>query len=268
MKVRRLTHLGLLVAIGLILSRAAIGQTPAAGAAAAMKPFTEKIPGSLVTFDMVPVPAPPGGRPFYIAKTETTWDAYDIFAFRLDLTQEQGANVDATSRPSKPYGAPDRGFGHKGYPAGSIPHQAAEAYCAWLSQKTGKKYRLPTEAEWEWVATAGKPAAAAPLAKADLDKAAWYWDTTEEKTMAVGTKTPNAWGVHDMLGNVAEWVTVGQGKPPVVKGGSFLDKAKDLYPKARLPYQPAWQESDAQNPKSKWWYADGPQVGFRVVCEM
>ncbi len=279
-----MTQVALLVpAIGLIVPLAAGAQagaqqaakpaTPAAAKQAAKQaakpaPYVEKIPGSLVTFEMIPIPAPPGGKPFYIAKTETTWDAYDVFAFRLDLPREQmAADVDAKSRPSKPYGAPDRGFGHQGYPAGSITFQAAEAYCAWLSKKTGKKYRLPTEAEWEWACAAGADATK-PLAKADLEKAAWYFDTTEDKTMGVATKAPNAWGIHDMLGNVQEWVTTGPGKPPVVKGGSYQSKAADLTPKARLPYQAAWQESDAQEPKSKWWLSDGPQVGFRVVCEM
>jgi formylglycine-generating enzyme required for sulfatase activity len=239
---------------------------PAGPKADARKPFTEKIPGSLVTFEMVPIPAPPGGKPFYMGKTEVTWDLYDIYAYRLDMTEAQkAANVDAQSRPSKPYGAPDRGFGHAGYPAGSVPAHAAQEFCKWLSKKTGKKYRLPTEAEWEWACRAG--GSVAPLSAADLKKVAWYYDTTEDKTQAVGTKAANAWGLHDMLGNVWEWVTVGPGKDLVVRGGSYQEKAKDVNPKARSPYQPDWQLSDAQNPKSRWWLSDGPQVGLRVVCD-
>jgi formylglycine-generating enzyme required for sulfatase activity len=231
------------------------------------KPFVEKIPGSLVTFEMLPVPAPPGGKPFYLAKTETTWDAYDIFAYRLDLTEAQkAADVDAASRPSKPYGAPDRGFGHQGYAAVGVAFHAAGEYCNWLSKKTGKKYRLPTEAEWEWACRAG--GSDAPLSPDDLKKAAWYFDTTEDKTQAVGTKAANAWGLHDMLGNVWEWCTTGPNEPGVVRGGSYQEKAKDLSPKTRSEYNPDWQLSDAQNPKSRWWLSDGPQVGFRVVCEM
>src|SRR5439155_730769 len=89
--------------------------------------------------------AMPGERPFWIGKTEVTWDEYDIWAFRLDLTpRERSSGVDATARPSRPYGAPDRGFGHHGYPALAMTYFAAQTYCAWLSVKTGKKYRLPT----------------------------------------------------------------------------------------------------------------------------
>ncbi len=59
-----------------------------------------------------------------MSKTEVTWDAYDVFAFKLDMTEEQRAKgVDAASRPSNPYGAPDRGMGHQGYPAVSLTYK-------------------------------------------------------------------------------------------------------------------------------------------------
>src|SRR5947209_740660 len=84
--------------------------------------YDEKIPGTLVTFSMIGLPAAKvqvhplaGGvkeveiKKIWIGKTEVTWDEYDIFAFQMDLTeQEKAKGVDANSRPSKPYGAPDR----------------------------------------------------------------------------------------------------------------------------------------------------------------
>ncbi|MCS6777633.1 MAG: SUMF1/EgtB/PvdO family nonheme iron enzyme, partial [Chloroherpetonaceae bacterium] len=153
------------------------------------KPYTETIPGFMVRFEMVPIPggkikiADPEGKkpprevevkPFWMGKMEVTWDEYDIFAFQLDLPEEQREKGRGSkSRPSKPYGAPDFGFGHKGYPALTMTFYAATRYCEWLSQKTGKKYRLPTEAEWEWACRAGsdKP-------PADLDRVAWFWDNS------------------------------------------------------------------------------------------
>ena len=258
-------------------SRAGAPATPpAAATAGGLKPYTESIPGSLVKFEMVPIPGgtvtqagatkPTQVKPFWIAKTEVTWDAFDIFVFRLDQTEEQkAAGADAASRPSKPYGAPDRGFGHQGYPALAMTYHSAEQYCKWLSAKTGKKYRLPTEAEWEYAARAGN-GATAPMGKDDLSKVAWYWDTTEDKTQAVGTKAANAWGIHDVLGNVAEWCT-GQGGTPVVRGGSYYDKAEKVQFAAREQQTPAWNANDPQNPKSRWWLANAPFVGFRVVCE-
>jgi formylglycine-generating enzyme required for sulfatase activity len=237
----------------------------------------ETIPGTLVKFQMVHVPGGTlgtkgaGGRtlsvkvaPFWLGKTEVTWDEYDIYAFRLDQTEEQKAQgVDATSRPSRPYGAPDRGFGHHGYPALAMTFHAAEEYCRWLSAKTGKKYRLPTEAEWEYACHAGV-AASMPRAK-DLDRRAWFWENAEDKTHPVGAKAPNAWGLCDMLGNVAEWCR-GAGTP-VVRGGSFNDRAAKVSCASRAVQTPAWNATDPQNPKSRWWLANAPFVGFRVVRE-
>ncbi len=258
---------------------------PPAAAQKTPPPYVETIPGTTVKFEMVPVPGAPvsvanarggaagqtKGKALWMGKTEVTWDAYDIFAFRLDQSQSEQAkgsapnSADATSRPSKPYGAPDRGFGHQGYPAIGMTYQAAEAYCRWLSGKTGKKYRLPTEAEWEHAARAGV-AKAGPLPKSELDKYAWHWDNAQDKTQAVATKAPNTWGLHDMLGNVAEWCTGADGKP-VVRGGSYNDNADKVHPGARAVQAPDWNATDPQDPKSKWWLADAPFVGFRVVRE-
>lgn len=245
----------------------------AAGAVAQKSPGdaarVEKIPGSLVKFEMVRIPAGRLGDatigPFWISRTEVTWEAYDIFAFSLDLTEKQRAdNVDAESRPSKPYGNPDRGFGHQGYPAVSIAHQGAHAYCVWLSAKTGRKYRLPTEAEWEYTCRAGGDGA--KLDRAALDKVAWFLNNSDEKTHPVGKKAPNAWRLHDMLGNAGEWADTPDGRG-VVCGGSFQDPADEVHAGARAKWREEWQQSDPQDPKSKWWLSDGPHVGFRVVCD-
>src|SRR5213083_2929708 len=116
-------------------------------------PYRDSIPGTLVRFEMMPVP---GDRPFWIGKTEVTWDEYDIWAFRLDLAGRVPTDsIDAVSRPSRPYGAPDRGFGHQGYPAIGMTYFAAQTYCAWLSAKTGKRYRLATDVEWSRAVQAG-----------------------------------------------------------------------------------------------------------------
>lgn len=249
---------------------------PAKSTGAPKRPpsYTEKISGTLVTFDMVGVPpgeieirdpAKPGAKrkvkvgPFWIGKTEVTWDEYDVFVLRLDEPVGVVNGSDALAHPSKPYGNADRGFGHKGYPVINVTFYAAESYCKWLSAKTGHKYRLPTEAEWEYACRAGEPAPSGE----QLDKYAWYW---QEKTQPVGKKSPNAWGIYDMLGNVAEWCVGLDGKP-VVCGGSWEDMAKDVTPSARRYPDESWQANDPQSPKSKWWLSDGPFVGFRVLRE-
>jgi formylglycine-generating enzyme required for sulfatase activity len=238
-----------------------------AAALSAPTPIEVKIPGSLVTVKMVPLPAGKFKgqdiKGFAIGQTEVTWDVYDIFAYRLDMTQEQqAAGVEAKTRPSKPYGAPDRGYGHKDYPAIGVHSNAAKAFVEWMSRKTGKTFRLPTEAEWEYAAVAG---GSAPLPK--LEEAAWFWDTVEDKTMDVGKKKPNAWGLYDMLGNAAEW-TIAPDGTPVTRGGHFLSKAKDLSPETRQPYDPKWQRDDAQIPKSSWWLSNGQTVGLRLAMTL
>ena len=172
--------------------------------------YHEKIAGTLVGFDMVRIPAGPGpsGQPvaeFYVGRTEVTWDLFDVYALRLDKEAADRGGADAVARPSEPYGAPDRGWGHAGYPAMSVTREAAEAFCRWLSAKTGKAYRLPTEEEWARaaaVATGG-----GTLSSSRRDALAWHGGNSEGRTHPVGTRPADAAGLVDLFGNVAEWVT-------------------------------------------------------------
>ena len=88
-------------------------------------------------------------KPIWIAKYETRWDEYNAFWMGLDLDEETYRKGEwRESRPSRPYMSPFGGDGIAGYPADSVHFKAARKYCAWLSTVTGKKFRLPTEAEW------------------------------------------------------------------------------------------------------------------------
>lgn len=236
-----------------------------------LKPISTEIPGTAIKFEMLPVPAgkvtvkDTDGKtreiqikPFYLGKTEVTWDVYDTFAISK-RSRNSKQQPGAIARPSRPYGAPDRGFGHSGYPAISLSAYSAETFCKWLSETTGKKFRLPTEAEWQYAALAGKKA---PV-ESELEQYAWYY---EDATHPVGKKKPNAWGFYDMLGNAAEWAMDLKGVP-VLCGGSYKEKAEKISPEARAYQTPAWQSTDPQNPKGKWWLSDGPFAGFRIVCE-
>jgi formylglycine-generating enzyme required for sulfatase activity len=215
--------------------------------AAPPRSYVEAIPSTTIRFEMAWIPAP---RPFFLGKTEVTWEEFEAFC----LEEAEGA-VDGVTRPSPPYEPPDRGWGKGKHPAMSMRRHAAEAYCAWLAGKTGKPYRLPTEEEW---AFACRPAA-------PLDEEAWHPGNSDFTTHEVATKRPNAFGLHDMLGNVWEYCSgdFAPGDPrPVLRGGSYGHPPScDV----RQPFLEIWSARDPNRPRSKWWVTDGPFVGFRVA---
>src|SRR5438046_9282164 len=134
----------------LALRCAAWARSAAGQAAARLVPFRDSIAPTLVTFEMIPVPggtvtldSPTGPRvvvvaPFWIGKTEVTWDEYDVWVYRLDLAAAApggSESADAAARPSRPHGAPDRGFGHRGYPDLSMPSASPRAASAQVTAK-------------------------------------------------------------------------------------------------------------------------------------
>ena len=241
-------------------------------------------------------------HPFWMGKCEVTWDEYDLFAFSMDLKRKQQAKValanqpeseklaDAITRPTPPYADETFGLGRRSQPVICITWHAAMEYCHWLSTKTGKSYRLPTEAEWEYACRAGSKT---PFNFGDdatqIDEYALYFENSMERPHPVGKKRPNAWGLHDMHGNVAEWcldihdakyyartppgnvaihpvfVPDARKYPHVARGGSWDDEAHDLRCAVRRASDQEWSVQDPQRPQSIWWHTDATFVGFRVV---
>jgi len=299
----------------------------------AFKSFNEKLPGTAVSFNMLAIP---GGQfkmgspedetfrrkdegpvrevqvdSFWMAEIEVSWDEYLAF---FTATSSQGRKeaveeeeTDAVSGATPPWGAPDQGWGKGSRPAITMSHHAAETYCRWLTQVTGRKYRLPTEAEWEYAARGGTDTpyffeGSPKDFESDgffkkifgantevLDKYVIYQGNSPDRTQEPVKVEANPFGLKNMLGNVAEFCadyydpTV-YGKYPsgvvknprgprsgnehVVRGGSFLSSPKDVRV-ARRDYTRTtdWLVTDPQIPKSIWWYSDTKSVGFRVVCE-
>jgi formylglycine-generating enzyme required for sulfatase activity len=283
---------------------------------AAMKKYTETLVGTDVTFDMLPIPGgefemgspqtePGRGEdesprhkmkiaPFWMGKCEVTWDEYDIFSYSLDVKRRNLNNVaatdrdkiaDAVTKPTKPYTDMTFGKGHDGNPAICMTGLAAKTYCEWLSAKTGRFYRLPTEAEWEYACRAGTTTAYSfGDDPGELGDHAWYIENSDDKPRKVGKKKPNPWGLHDMHGNVSEWCIdqyfadayqkhvagnpfflVTKEYPQVVRGGSWDAEAAMCRSAARDYSKPEWKVQDPQLPKSRWFHTDALFVGFRVV---
>ena len=222
---------------------------------------------------------------FWMEEHEVTYEEYILFQ---DEERDPEPKPDGITRPSPPYVDFTLGMGKAGgFPANSMSQYGAVMYCQWLYKKTGIFYRLPTEAEWEYACRAGS-ATAYPFGNDmhQLDKYAWYAGNSENKYHAVKQLKPNAWGFYDMLGNVAEW-TLDQYVPDYFKqiekqpgnpfirplhkypltlrGGSYKDEASALRSAARIPSDRKWNARDPQIPKSKWWNADAPFIGFRIL---
>lgn len=229
-------------------------------ATAVPEAYEEKVPGTSLRIEMAPVAGDGEGiESFWIGRTEIPWEVFDAFVFKLDRPHNERQTVTET-RPTKPYTLADRGYGHNGYPALSMSLKGAKSFCEWLSEKTGRTYRIPTEPEWEHICTQ----AGLTDANAELGKLAWFKDNAKSKTRPVGKRQADALGLFDVLGNVAEWCTTEDGAG-VVRGGSFRDAQVGI--DSRLEDTPDWNATDPQLPKSPWWLADADFVGFRILCE-
>ena len=308
-----------------------------------MTRYTERIPGTKITFEMIPAPggtfllgspenepqrhADEGPQvriqvpPFWIGKCEITWAEYHAYMAMYDafktldqlrgdkekkkveslqavqkFLKQESLDIDGVTSPTPLY---DSSFT---YAVGEEPEQpavtmtqfAAKQYTKWLSGITGRQYRLPTEAEWEYAARAGTSTAYSFGDDATaLGDYAWYAANADEQTHPVGTKKPNGWGLYDMHGNVAEWVldqytdsyqalhlkaAPVQAKkavvwptklfPRVIRGGCWFDDAAQCRSAARYKSNdPEWNVEDPNLPKSPWWFTEEPAtgVGFRIL---
>jgi len=219
-----------------------------------------RVPGGEVTVSGANGPQRVTVESFLIGRTEVPWELYDIFYLRLDVPRDTRSAVDAMTRPSRPYGAPDRGFGHRGWPAISLTHGGAMKFAVWLSEKTGQKYAVATDAQWQRAADL----AFAGVAPSAIAQHAWGGANAEGATHTIGTLAPDKLGLFDLLGNAGEWVT-GVDGTPWLRGGSFLTATDSLAPTRRERQVPSWNSTDPQDPKSRWWLSDGPFAGFRLV---
>jgi formylglycine-generating enzyme required for sulfatase activity len=281
-------------------------------------PYSFLIPGTKTSIEMVPVPA---GKfhlslqtqtgehksvevniaPFWIAKTETTWEQYKPFLdlgplFRqfekLKIRQINPNNeIDGITAPSLIYDENYRMYHYGGtpsHPVGTVSQFGAKAYTKFLTKLTSTPYRLPSATEWQYAANANRKTTATPAEA--FDKIAWTRENSKTR-QKVATKLPNPWGIYDMQGNVSEWVLDGHGSVPstlvndgvyesltavawptehrkrVAQGGSFLDLPEDCQIHSRKISGASLYEEEPMLPHSPHWTTSkaGQGIGFRIV---
>jgi len=212
---------------------------------------------------------------YSIARFETTNADYCEFLNEEGNRVELGIRWILTDRTDTCLIREEAGFfepveGAERRPVVAVSWAGANAYCRWLSARTGRTYRLPTEAEWECAARAGTATA-------------WYWgdawrgdmvqwrESPSRSTAPVGSHPANPWGLHDVYGNVWEWVSdctrddfyaVSPARDPVlyeaqcwtpgIRGGSWDDGPEYCRSGHRV---------------NTWWWGEYAGVGFRVARE-
>ena len=196
-------------------------------------------------------------KPFAIGRREVTFAEWD-----------QCADIGACKvRPE------DHGWGRGDRPVINVSWEDAKLFVAWLSQRTGQKYRLPSEAEWEYAARAGTrtPFWWGRDIGAGHEQCEGCGSSIKQQVVPAGSFRPNGFGLYDTSGNAAEWVedcwndsyrnapkdaspwTSGDCRLRVLRGGNFLSKGSDVRSSARFRY-----DVDVR------YYANG----FRVVREL
>lgn len=159
----------------------------------------------------------------------------------MGMTEVTQAQYEAVMREN-----PSKSSKEALHPVDCVSFNQAVAFCKKLSEKTGKTVRLPTEAEWEYAARAGSDG----VGKAKVIDVVWCKENAEAKPHPVGTRTANAWGLHDMLGNANEWV---QGEKWVgYRGGCWRTPAAKCLPTHREGHGHLHND---------------PYGGFRVIVE-
>ncbi|PHQ35829.1 sulfatase [Rhodopirellula bahusiensis] len=287
-----------------------------------MVAYTQRIPGTNVEIEMVPVaggtmdlkppPPPPASwndewraeqrgatyvppkvdpdlkvqtveiEPFWMGKFEITMEQYMPYrqlyyahkkaAFRKGYERPGFDEVDGVSSPTDVY---DYSYnfefaGASDSPVPTTSQFAARQYTKWLSLTCKLDYRLPLRSEWQHACVSGQ--------KPELlvDDVAVHFENTEKvETIRAGTKLASSLGLHDLQGNVSEWViedtaTTGLFRGHVAIGGNFNLDAKDCQCDSILRSTEDWWDSDPDFPQSPWWATsdESRATGFRIISPL
>ena len=198
-------------------------------------------------------------KPFYMGKYEVTQAQWKAVMGTTLHQQHDKAII--------PWNLKGEGPEHPVY---YVSWAEAVEFC----KKLGKKFRLPTEAEWEYACRAGSQTRfyyGDDPNVSELSQYAWYWDNSDSETHPVGHKKPNAWGLHDMHGNVREWCL--DREDTVIgysTGGGLIDTTGEA--SANDPYRvcrgSSWLDKWGRGSAERGWgkeYFRFDDIGFRIV---
>ncbi|MFZ4771045.1 MAG: formylglycine-generating enzyme family protein [Ferruginibacter sp.] len=207
---------------------------------------------------------------------EDTLSSFEMSKYEITVAQYRAyCAATATEMPEPP----SWGW-HENDPIVNVYYTDAASYCIWLSEKTGKTYRLPTEREWEYAASGGRENKNCTYAGSDdINMVAWYADNSKKHTHPVGSKLPNELGLFDMLGNVSEWCRGWYQSDPAAAINELLYGPRGINPSKRPGgltrvfrggswSDDAWKFPDVPNYRKYWENWEGTKVdwlGFRIM---
>lgn len=182
----------------------------------------------------------------------------DFYIGKYEVTQKQWREIMGTSTPLSD---PSYFKNCDDCPVEQVSWNDIQEFIKKLNQKTGKNYRLPTEAEWEYAARGGTQSKGYKYAGSNnIGEVAWYIDNSSSKTHAIGGKKPNELGIYDMSGNVWEWCSdwdgsysAGSQRNPqgsssgnyrVLRGGSWDYGARRCRVSSRINGNPGYRSND------------------------
>lgn len=263
-----------------------------------MLSYRERIPGTDVFIEMIPIPAGKDDRgkpiaPFWMGRFEITVSQYRAYMKLHEKIKVARATpgrdvkpvfsvnqIDAVTAPTEVYDPSFRfEYGESDdSPMLSMTQYAARQYTKWLSLLTGRSYQLPTKSEWTHACrgnTDTKWSFGNDETLAPQYAVCWFQPKGEIMPQKVGSRQPNPFGLYDMHGNLSEWVIddapgAERYQTHLMCGGNWMKDPLECCSDSVIECDEEFWEEDPNVPLSPWWLAgsDAQMVGFRIMSPL